>query len=1147
DPATLIVPKERRFRVLEPADRHAHRVRTLPPEPPVAGSASAPGILGLDLGSTGAKAVLTSLSDGCAVWDLYDTTRGNPVEAAKRLVAAALARGPLDVRAVAVTGSGREAVATVLRAAYPDAADRIVVANEIIAHATAAIRQDPHRGRSLSVVEIGGQDAKFIQISGGQIVESDMNRACSAGTGSFLEEQAKCYGIDDVREFVRRAREARRPPDLGQMCTVFVAEAAAEALNEGFTLSDVFGGFQYSVVHNYIHRVMSHRVFGETIFFQGKPASGPSLAWTLAAVTGREVLVPDNPGAMGAWGIGLLAREERRGALEGAATLDLARFGESRIVESRDFQCHEPRCATLCRIEKTTVEGPGGARTVYNGGACPKYEISTAERPKLPLEAPSAFDEREALLAPFVAGAPGENPVGVPWVGALAGLLPWTVAFLKGLGLPVRVLRSDATSLARGEGRCFSYDSCAPAKLAHGVVPPEVERIFLPKVIDRPADRSPGVTCAMEQALPDILRMSGRSRGEEARWASPALSFARGFDAPELRGPLEEAARRLGADPALVSSALSAAARAQEEYETALAGIGRRTLEYGREHGIPVVAVVGSLHVIHDSAINAGVPRLLRTEGVLPLPMDCFPLSEDEVPGLERLAWGDAKRALRVGLACRARGDAYPLLLTAFGCSPLSFGEQFNEALLAGHPHTTLESDGHGGTAGYVTRVQAFLHTVRRHDRRPSPPPTDALRWTAPLPEEPLVPGGPPLLVFSVADRLPGILAANYRAHGVDARPAAPSGPAALAAGRSDCTGKECLPYQMLWGTFRKTLEDLAPGTPARLLQFSGEGACRNCVFSAKDQMSLARNGWADRVGVRHFGPEPRLGRAFFFRLYAGVVAWELLHQLASYHGARAAAPARALYDRFGEELENIMARPGASGPRGWAAAGGVAVDVHALLLRASRAFAEMSGPAPLRRALLSGDVYVRLDAGANDDLVRRLNRLGVAVLVEPLSSLAEYILDEKSAELFRLPTGFPERPLTRAAMVGLRRWYHAAARRYNPWLPTVTPADMAEGTRGKLDRHPRGEAPVTLGSVYSHWNRGLCDGAVVASPWGCGPALVAENLLRHDKEIPLLFLYCDGSPIDDRKLNAFAFRLRRTPARSSGSKEERPGTLSRG
>lgn len=227
--------------------------------------------------------------------------------------------------------------------------------------------------------------------------------------------------------------------------------------------------------------------------------------------------------------------------------------------------------------------------------------------------------------------------------------------------------------------------------------------------------------------------------------------------------------------------------------------------------------------------------------------------------------------------------------------------------------------------------------------------------------------------------------------------------------------------------------------------------------------------------------------------------------------------------------------------------AAGVAVDVYRLLVRASRAFAEMPGAAPLRTALLSGDVYVRLDAGANDDLVRRLNRLGVAVLVEPLSSLAEYILNEKSAELFRLPTRFPERPLTRAAMVGLRRWFHGAARRFNPWWPTVTPADMAEGARGKLDRHPRGEAPVTLGSVFSHWNRGLCDGAVVASPWGCGPALVAENLLRHEKEIPLLFLYCDGSPIDDRKLNAFAFRLRRTPARALGGRREKKDLVSGG
>jgi hypothetical protein len=55
----------------------------------------------------------------------------------------------------------------------------------------------------------------------------------------------------------------------------------------------------------------------------------------------------------------------------------------------------------------------------------------------------------------------------------------------------------------------------------------------------------------------------------------------------------------------------------------------------------------------------------------------------------------------------------------------------------------------------------------------------------------------------------------------------------------------------------------------------------------------------------------------------------------------------------------------------------------------------------------------------------------------------------------------------------------------------------------------------------------------VVISPWSCGPALVSESLLRHRSEIPLLFLYHDGSPIDERRLNAFAFRLRREEPRT--------------
>jgi hypothetical protein len=67
---------------------------------------------------------------------------------------------------------------------------------------------------------------------------------------------------------------------------------------------------------------------------------------------------------------------------------------------------------------------------------------------------------------------------------------------------------------------------------------------------------------------------------------------------------------------------------------------------------------------------------------------------------------------------------------------------------------------------------------------------------------------------------------------------------------------------------------------------------------------------------------------------------------------------------------------------------------------------------------------------------------------------------------------------------------------------------------------------------VLHHWREGSYDGVVVISPWGCGPAHVNESLLRHQREIPILFLYTDGTPMDERRLNAFAFRLRRSPAR---------------
>ena len=197
-----------------------------------------PAVLGLDLGSTGAKAVLTAIDTGQPLMDVYDHTRGNPVDAGRRLVAAILDMGQPDVRAVGLTGSGREAVATLARTVFQDATGKsaqVIVLNEIVAHATAAISCDPDRATICRSSRSADRTPSISASTADALVESDMNKACSAGTGSFLEEQAKCYDVADITQFAQLAREAQRPPDLGQMCTVYIAESGAEALKEGFS------------------------------------------------------------------------------------------------------------------------------------------------------------------------------------------------------------------------------------------------------------------------------------------------------------------------------------------------------------------------------------------------------------------------------------------------------------------------------------------------------------------------------------------------------------------------------------------------------------------------------------------------------------------------------------------------------------------------------------------------------------------------------------------------------------------------------------------------------------------------------------------------------------------------------------------------
>ena len=91
--------------------------------------------------------------------------------------------------------------------------------NEISAHAAGATHFAPDVD---TIFEIGGQDAKYIYLRNGVPIDYAMNNACSAGTGSFLEESAQGDLGINVSDIADIALAAPAPVKFKTTCTAFI-------------------------------------------------------------------------------------------------------------------------------------------------------------------------------------------------------------------------------------------------------------------------------------------------------------------------------------------------------------------------------------------------------------------------------------------------------------------------------------------------------------------------------------------------------------------------------------------------------------------------------------------------------------------------------------------------------------------------------------------------------------------------------------------------------------------------------------------------------------------------------------------------------------------------------------------------------------
>jgi len=312
------------------------------------------GYLGIDVGSISTNFVLID-EKANILKALYFKTEGDPIKAIKRGLKVLSQRFlGIKILGVATTGSGRQLAGVLVGAD--------LIKNEITCHAKGTLFFYPE---VRTIIENGGQDSKIIILENGVVVDFGMNLLCAAGTGSFLEAQAFRLGIP-VEEFGSLALKSKSPTLIGSRCTVFCESDMIHKQQVGHKIEDIVAGLCQGLARNFLANVAKGKKISSPIVFQGGVSENLGMRRAFEEILGEKIIVPEYNKVMGAFGAGLLVKEQRpkKTSFRGWETAE-------KNIRCTSFQCQG--CPNQCEVIEARIEKRVVARW---GDRCGKWSNS---------------------------------------------------------------------------------------------------------------------------------------------------------------------------------------------------------------------------------------------------------------------------------------------------------------------------------------------------------------------------------------------------------------------------------------------------------------------------------------------------------------------------------------------------------------------------------------------------------------------------------------------------------------------------------------------------------------------------------------------------------------------------------------------------
>lgn len=651
--------------------------------------------LGVDVGSTTTKAVLVHPNTLDIIASFYGRTNGNPIVAFQTCIKKIIEqKGNVSVSLIGVTGSGRGMVGSYIGTP--------AIFNEISAHAAGAAYYDKDLD---TIFEIGGQDAKYMFLQNGVPIDYAMNASCSAGTGSFLEESAKCdldINVYDIAEIALNANSAVR---FKADCAAFINSDIRTALQEGYEKPEIISGLVYSIANNYLNKVKGARPIGHKIFLQGGVAKNHAVGYAFAQITGREIVIPPSPELIGAFGIALLAKvKEENQEIPKIQVVSLKSIIEEELVHTGTFTCKA--CANYCQIDQYKV----GDRTYPFGGRCSRWENKRTNRNKIkkPMD---LVDYRNDLFYRHEEGKTQKGKtrikkqIGIPRALLTHALFPLFSTYFEELGYQV-VLSDIQQDMALLPHASFCY----PMQILHGAMADltarEVDFIFLPYIykLKKGENWEDSTFCPVTQSSTYVVSRIF----DEIRILSPELNYEDSYEDNDAL--INMGLNQLHHSLSDCQNAYRKAVNAQEDYEKIIENKGQELLQHLIKTGEMGIIVVGRSYNVFPKETSQSIPKKLNSMGINIIPFEALPkTSKSHFP------WYYANYVKEAVDLVKKHANLFLLYINNFSCTIDAFIQNYVRSEMGSKPYLLLELDAHVADAGTQTRIEAFREIINNY------------------------------------------------------------------------------------------------------------------------------------------------------------------------------------------------------------------------------------------------------------------------------------------------------------------------------------------------------------------------------------------------------------------------------------------------